>query len=356
MVAAMGSPMVASATNPQAQNSFNNVNITKAYSRVQFQKFGQTISEISFATIKSKLNFEPMINETDAVCRTAKMLEHQLRSKLEVCKPTNPEAAYRTVGEALSTCDHPDEPWKNYVKKKLIRAFIDELLHICQDNKEKFKEIADTFHLTLEATKEATEVDRKRRQIFTAIVASIVTSLVSTFTASQLFGMTKDDADMEGIISNQNHFIAALQDHESRLTRDEYHIKRLQHHLDVINNELRGMVKQDTILAESNAALGFARSLNNHVTQVQRGLYKLLNNKLDPNLVSLTMAKRAINRATEAASKKGFTMALGNPSDIYQLETNFVAFGTDIFSLTHIPLIKENRVADIYRLLPTTRN
>lgn len=91
------------------------------------------------------------------------------------------------------------------------------------------------------------------------------------------------------MINNQNHIVSALQDRETRLTRNEKDIKVLQRHLTNLEKEMEGIVKQDIIFAEATAATNFARAFNNHLAEIQHGLFTLFKNKLDPSLISLTV-------------------------------------------------------------------
>ena len=148
-------------------------------------------------------------------------------------------------------------------------------------------------------------------------------------------------------MNNQNHIISAIQDHETRLSRDEAKVKEMATHLKKLSNELEGILEQNSILAELNVAAKFASSFNTYITSIQRGLYGLMRNQLDPSLVSITSMKRALNGARYLASRRGLTIALVSSSDLFQIETNFVAKDESIFILVHVSLLKTEGLVDI---------
>lgn len=250
-------------------------------------------------------------------------------------------------------------PWKNYVTKKLSQALLDDLHNICLDNQRRISEAANTYKFkeilrngkftALDIFRQASQTEsstpvRDKRQVIAAIMAGIVTSVISTFTSSQLFGMSQAQQDQEALTNNQNHIISVLQYHETRLTRDEQDIKRLQHHVTNLEEETEAIVKQDTILAEATAATNFARAFNAHLVKIQRGLFSLFKNKLYPSLIALSSMEEAISSAALLANKKGFTIALNSPVGIYQVETNFASDGRNIFILVHVPLLKADKL------------
>ena len=340
----------------------SNVNITSSDSKILFSKFGKLIPEINFATIKIKLDLKATATENGRICKTAETLKTQLKGKIEKCQ-INPNATWNNCPRStiVSTLPMTETewkriPWKNSFKNKLISAFIDELNGICTENHRKITEIANTFHLTstnLNQDDSNHDSNREKRQIVTAIIASVVTSLVSTFTGNQLFGMTQTQNNENAIIDNQDHIITCLEDHESRLTRNEEEIKRLQDHLSKIDEYLTDGVTQNTILTETNLAINVARDFNRHISDVQRGLYSLLKNKLDPALLPFTTMEQALKRASSAALAKGFTTAIENVVDVYQIESNFVSDGKNIYILTHVPLLKSEKIVDLYRYVAT---
>ena len=310
---------------------------------------------------QSKIDLSAIINESNDICDTAGALNKLLQGKL---KPCTTKATYNTCDAKPDTKEEYFEiPWKNYVKKKLIQGLLDDLHNICLDNQRRITEVANTHKLKeiirdrkfleRQASQTESSIVRYKKQVIAAIMVGIVTSLISKFTSFQLFGMSQTEQDHEALINNQNHIISILAEHETILTGDEKDIKRLEHHLTNLEKEMEGIVKQDTILVEATAATNFARAFNAHFAEIQRGLFSLFKNKLDPSVIGLSKMEEAISAAALLANKKGFTIALNSPVDIYQVEKNFVSDRRNNFILIHTPLLKSDKIVDIYRYIET---
>ena len=130
---------------------------------------------------------------------------------------------------------------------------------------------------------------RKIRQIVTAVLVGVVTSLISTFSANQLYGMSRIEEDQEAIIENQNHIVSCMENHETRLARNEEHIDQLEKHLKSLDKNFEQEVKffqHSSILTTLNAAVGFAKQYSTHFAEIQRGLNALMSNQLGPSLIN----------------------------------------------------------------------
>ena len=57
-----------------------------------------------------------------------------------------------------------------------------------------------------------------------------------------------------------------------------------------------------------------------------------------------------------SAGKRGFVLAIENPVDSYQVETNFVAYGSFITILTHIPVMRPSGLVDLHQYIPSPLN
>ena len=284
----------------------DNVAITKSNSKILFQNYGRLIPELNFATIRVKISLSNLANESKDICETARTLKSLLEEKL---KPCVSKASYNTCDvKAENREEYLEVPWKGYIKKKIIQALTHDLHNICLDNHRRLREITETYKLKdLDEKKTSPQNNdekiatsapaREKRQVVAAVLAGIVTSLVSTFSSFQLFGMSQSNENEE-LINNQNHIISALQDAETRLTRNEEDIRLLRHHLTNMEVELQGFIKQDIIFAEATAATNFARAFNNHLAEIQHGLFTLFKNKLDPTFINLTVMEEAIAKAS----------------------------------------------------------
>ena len=96
-----------------------------------------------------------------------------------------------------------------------------------------------------------------------------------------------------------------MQDHETRLSRNEVHKKKLDDQIKKMQNIIIGNVKQSLVFAEATTITIMARVLSDHVRKIQRGLYQLSLNKLDPSLVRFSSARTAVKKITELAAAKG---------------------------------------------------
>ena len=342
-----------------------NITITPSKSKILFAKIGQLIPDVSFVTIATKINLTSLIHENQDMCQTAQKLDYQLKKKLENCvvegkgkrdeclKPTQPE----TVEEYLTI------PWKSEYKKKMLKAIIAEMVNLCSSSQTKLEEISNTFQLGIHTDTQALQPEnssnfilkRNPRQLITGIAIGVLTSFVSSFTSSQLFGMSQSD-DYAELEENQNHIITAIQSHESRIERDESQMKQMKQHLDNIDLELASMIRQSEIFSEATAASIMARDFVNHVSDIQNGLYSLMKNKLSPLLIPVSTIEKALNQAANVAGKKGFVLAISNPIDTYQVETNFVSYNQSITILTHIPVMRPTSLVDLYRYIKTPFN
>ena len=116
-----------------------------------------------------------------------------------------------------------------------------------------------------------------------------------------------------------------------------------------MQNIIIGNVKQSLMFAEATTMTTMARVLSDHVRKIQRGLYQLSLNKLDPSLVRFSAAKEAVKKITELAATKGYSMGIVAAIDIFQVETSFLSDGANIYVFTNIPLVRNNAMIDIFR-------
>ena len=162
----------------------------------------------------------------------------------------------------------------------MLKAIIAEMVNLCSSSQTKLEEISNTFQLGIHTDTQALQPEnssnfilkRNPRQLITGIAIGVLTSFVSSFTSSQLFGMSQSD-DYSELEENQNHIITAIQSHESRIERDESQMKQMKQHLDNIDLELASMIRQSEIFSEATAASIMARDFVSHVSDFQNGLY-----------------------------------------------------------------------------------
>ena len=221
--------------------------------------------------------------------------------------------------------------------------------HICEENKQKINEIQEIFHLKPSFDNLNEDHKIEKRQILTAIMVGVVTSLVSSFSTHELYALSQHDNSEDTLESNQDHIVQCLQDHETRLSREEHHVRNLENQLKKLNEVTVGIIKQSAVFAEASTSTTLARILSEYIDRIPRGLYQLNVNKLDPSLITYTAAKKVMENITKIAAKKGYTLGINAPIDLFQVESNFLANGQDIFIFTSVPIVKNDDVIDLYR-------
>ena len=85
----------------------------------------------------------------------------------------------------------------------------------------------------------ATTVREKRQLIIGGIVA--ITSILSIYSVSQLINMATSNED--DLVTETNHIINAIEDHDNRIVRHDHNIKRLMQHINKLEEEL--VITQD---------------------------------------------------------------------------------------------------------------
>ena len=111
-----------------------NINITASESKILFNNIGRFVSEISFGTIRTKIDLSPLVSENNAFCNTTNILQSRLRIKLSDCNGnvTKPEDLLKTwdrTKDGVTLHWYIQKPWKGYVKKKLTKALLMEMKH-----------------------------------------------------------------------------------------------------------------------------------------------------------------------------------------------------------------------------------
>ena len=94
--------------------------------------------------------------------------------------------------------------WSNHQKSKLIKALLNELTHICEETKLGIIEIVEMYHLRPEP---------------------------ESFSTKELFALSQHNEDENELARNQNHIVQCVQDHQTKLSRNEAHIEQLDKQL-----------------------------------------------------------------------------------------------------------------------------
>ena len=147
----------------------NLTTIQKAPNGVLFKPIGQLIPELSWATIRLKLNITEMFTETEELCRASYLMKREY-NKIE-----------RKYGRQAKI---PPNKIKN-LQAHLLVSLTYDVDTMCEENLQRMEEIIQTFNLKrikrpfysfqmkTETTAENTMVDRIKRQLITGAVLAI---------------------------------------------------------------------------------------------------------------------------------------------------------------------------------------
>ena len=192
--------------------------ITKTDNEILFYPIGAMIPELNWATIKINLNITTMFEETETLCK-----------------------AYQNIKRHEKKIYHYNNLEK--LEPQMIMTMMQDLRRYCIENTNTIDEIIDVFNLkqTIRPKNipKPTYVERTKRQILAIGIAAVgvVTSIISIFTATELMNMSSSD-DTDDLIDNNNHILTSIQNHETRINRQETQMKELKIHLNALEHAL----------------------------------------------------------------------------------------------------------------------
>ena len=111
---------------------------------------------------------------------------------------------------------------------------------------------------------------RTARQIILRIgleAVGIITSLVSIFSTKELVQM----ADQDDLIDNNNHIIQSIQEHETRIARQEQMTKQMKKHLEGVERELIMTKNADNIILHMIALKSYATTSQDIYKDFKKG-------------------------------------------------------------------------------------
>ena len=155
------------------------------------------------------------------------------------------------------------------------------------------------------------------------------------------------------LITQTNHIINAIEDHENRITRHEDDIKRLVQHIDKLEKEL--IITQDLqmIVARIFSVKTQATSIQNHLENIEIGLYNLLKNQLTPHLIRFETIQKGLEKLRNTVVQKGYLLATYDANEALQLQSSFVSMTNgSIYAILHIPVYKSVSTLYIYKYIP----
>ena len=321
---------------------------------ILFKPLGNLIPELSWATVRSKINISDLFKETNQLCKASGVME---REYLRLGRK------YAKVRKKIKVPPNKISDTNIY----LIELLSHDIMSMCNENTKRIEEIIDVFSLkTIKKPKHIPATDRTtaigtlirdtRQVIIGTVIATIgiVTSLVSIFTTNELMSMSSSKDSENDLIDNNNNIIRTLQSHENAINREKQTIQRIKSNVENLERYLS--IEKETFDTYINlfTIKVFGTTAVQHLQRLQDGLYQLLKNNLSPKLIPLSNLEEVIGQVKDIAMKRGYKLAIGSSSDIYMCQTSFVAHQNgELIILSHIPMYKNKHLMKLLEYQPT---
>ena len=281
---------------------------------------GNIIYNHDYAILRISINTTNLFAERQKVCKSSRIIRSfikQRAAKLRLSKP-------------------------NY---NLMKILLNRIHTLCEEAMEMMRKIQTALGIFPEKS-------RNKRQVILATAA--VTSLVTYFTTRQIVQMGSDD-DYDELIGTTNHLIAAIEDHETRITRIESRQKQLDKVVDKLTDSLILGLRTKDMFATIYSISTYASEVSQHIKDVNIGLYSLLtNNRLHPNLVNASTLAKGISKLRKKALIHSKELILEHNSDVFMSHCDFVGFPNgEIKLLLHLPLVSQLNRLKLYQHIPT---
>ena len=307
----------------QGLKSLTSTKIEPTSNEILFKPLGNLIPELSWATVRTKIDITDMFKETEELCRAAIIVDK------EYVRMGNKFTSRKTrIKVSPSNI--------NNIQAYLVEILAEDIHQMCTQNSIRIQEIIDVYNLK-KITKSKnihqimpTIIREVRQVVVGSIIAAVgvMTSLVSIFTSNELMSMSSaDDTDNE-LIDNSNNIIKTLQSHENAINRDENAIKEMKENIDKLENTISLEKKVTDAYIGLFAIKLFGATTTQHLERMQDGLYQLLKNRLSPKLVPLNKLQPIISKFRSTARKRGYELGINSPSDVFMCQTSFVAYET----------------------------
>ena len=316
---------------------------------ILFKPLGNLIPELSWATIRTRINITDMFKETEELCKAAKIMDKE-----------HIRMGNKFTGGKIKMKVSPSNI--NNIEAYLAEILAEDIRQMCIQNSVRVQEIIDVYNLKrIQKPKHIQEIFpaliRKARQVVIgSIIAAVgvMTSLVSIFTSNELMSMSSSDDTDDELIDNSNNIIKTLQSHENAIHRDEAAIKEIKDQVEKLEKSISLEKRASDAYIGLFAIKLFGSTTIQHLERMQDGLYQLLKNKLSPKLVPLNVLQPIITKLRSSARKRGYELSINSPSDVYMCQTSFVAYETgELIVLSHIPMFKNKHLMKLLEYQPT---
>ena len=178
-------------------NQLTSTRIEKTNNEILFKPLGRLIPELSWATIRTKVNISDMFIETNELCKAMQIMDKE----------------YTRLGRKYAAGKRKIAVPPNKIsdnKVHLIELLVHDIKQMCEENTIRIEEIIDVFnikvihkpdHIPSVKTEKDNNLIRKTRQLIVGTIIAavgVLTSLVSIFTSKELLSMSSSkDTDDE---------------------------------------------------------------------------------------------------------------------------------------------------------------
>ena len=330
-------------------NYLTSTKIEHTTNEILFKPLGNLIPELSWATIRTKINITDMFKETEELCKAANIMDKEYT-----------RMGNKFTGGKIKMTVSPSN--LNNIQAYLAEILAEDIRQMCIQNTIRIQEIIDVYNLKkvtkpTNIQKMAPDLIRNVRQVVIgSIIAAVgvLTSLVSIFTSNELMNMSSSDDTDDELIDNSNNIIKTLQSHENAIHRNEAAIKQIKIQIDKLEKTISLEKKANDAYIGLFAIKLFGSTTTQHLERMQDGLYQLLKNKLSPKLVPLTKIQKITSKLRSTARKRGYELSINSASDVYMCQTSFVAYETgELIVLSHIPMYKNKHLMRLLEYQPT---
>jgi hypothetical protein len=150
--------------------------------------------------------------------------------------------------------------------------------------------------------------------------------------------------DLDQVKDTQNKLIEVIEDHEKRLER----INRTLHSMMAIIeiNTHFNSIQLDMLLRKVEQDIYRQTQRITHAVQTAQM------HRMSVDLLSAEQLKKLFKKLTLVAQKMNNQLLIDKPSDLFQLETTYLADDKDIQLLIHVPSVPKEGLLDLFQLHP----
>ena len=84
--------------------STNDINVTSSTSQIFFIKIRKLLTHVSYATLRIKVNLQPLIDENEVLYKVSSELQSKLRAQLTNCVDADQSFSNLTLQDVVKIC------------------------------------------------------------------------------------------------------------------------------------------------------------------------------------------------------------------------------------------------------------